>query len=236
LRFGSGQNFRVLDVGCGRGDLVYRIAQFFPKAECIGIDANAPSIARALEVTRENLRFIVGGFERIVDEGKFDAVICSEVIEHVMSFDTLLDAITAVMRPGGILSISTPSGWMYRLPRAYNVYKLLQSPRRFYRLYLKPEQNWQEALEIHPALLPSKLRRMVELRGFTKLSRQASLWWLLDRGPVYCCLQTLENWGWRASGLFAIHLVKFLDSLMNVVPLFRVFETRSIFLFEKNEA
>ncbi|WP_416897836.1 MAG: class I SAM-dependent methyltransferase [Minwuia sp.] len=233
LRFRRSDSFRILDVGCGRGELIGRIAEFFPKAECLGMDVNAPSIERARELERENLRFRVGGFEDVDAEARYDAVICSEVIEHVVEREALLDRLSAALKPGGVLSISTPSGWMYRLPSPYNIYKICQNPGRFHRLYLTPEKHWEEALAIHPALQPSKLRRMIESRGFRLMTRQSSLWWLLDQGLTYRTFRFLERRGWRNAGLSFQHMLRTLDSLMNALPLFRIFESRFILMLEK---
>jgi 2-polyprenyl-3-methyl-5-hydroxy-6-metoxy-1,4-benzoquinol methylase len=140
-------DFRLLDLGCGTGDLIARLAPQFPRAEFVGLDSNGPSIARALSRCTLRSTFNCSTFENV--RGIFDIVVCSEVIEHVSESDQLLDALRDHVAFGGHLSISTPSGWMFRTPRLYNVYKFLQSPRRFVRLYLRPEEHWQEAVTIH---------------------------------------------------------------------------------------
>lgn len=177
--------FRLLDVGCGTGDLLERLAERFPNAELVGIEPNEASIAAARQRGIPHCDFVNGGFEAARTMGQFDVVVCSEVFEHVLDTDGLLDVLADVLRPGGHLSFSTPSGWMYRTPRLCNAYKLVTSPRKFWRLHFHPEHHWTEALAIHPAIQPAKLRRRLELRGVQVVGRQSALWWLLDRGVAY---------------------------------------------------
>jgi 2-polyprenyl-3-methyl-5-hydroxy-6-metoxy-1,4-benzoquinol methylase len=227
------EHFRVLDVGCGRAELLNRIARHFPNSECLGLEPNGPSLATARGHGLANMTVFEGGFERARELGSFDVVICSEVFEHVLDKDGLLDTVASAVGPGGMLSISTPSGWMYRLPGPYNLYKLLQSPSRFCRLYLQPEQNWEEALTVHPAILPGKLRRMLERRGLVTRRRQSSLWWLLEPGALYCTFAFLERRGWSNAGIYFYHVVCVLEALMNLVPPLRIFESRFVLMCEK---
>ncbi len=230
---GKDSHFRLLDVGCGRGGLLNKIADYFPNSICVGLEPNEASLIEAQQRKRENIEFINAQFDQCHNIGLFDVVICSEVFEHVADNKGLLDGLAGFTKPGGRLSISTPSGWMYRTPRIYNAYKILIDPRRFYRLYITPEKNWDEALSIHPAILPSKLKRMVERRGFKLRVRQASLWWLWEQGPLFRSVSQLEKWGWQGAGIYLYHLISFLEALMNLIPPLRVLETRCVMMFEK---
>lgn len=229
---GSQQSFRLLDLGCGTGDLVARLAEQFPAAEFVGIDSNARSIAVAAARGLSRCTFVCAPFGAA--QGPFDIVVCSEVFEHVLETDELLNTLRDLVTSGGHLSISTPSGWMYRTPRAYNVYKLLQDPSRFVRLYLRPERNWAEAVTIHPAILPSRLRRLLEGRGFSLVLRQSALWWFQEPGAAY---STFRAWGRhqpaRAATAF-FHWIQLLEGAMNVFPPLRYFESRAILLMRKD--
>src|SRR5207302_422653 len=55
-------------------------------------------------------------------DGEFDAVLCSQVIEHVLDAPAALRELTRVLRPGGVLILSTDN--------ARNVVsKVLNAPR-----------------------------------------------------------------------------------------------------------
>jgi len=57
-------------------------------------------------------------------DGTFDAVICSEVLEHLPDYRGALDEMLRVLRPGGRLAVSVPRPWCericWRLARAYH--------------------------------------------------------------------------------------------------------------------
>lgn len=229
----SQDSFRVLDVGCGTGSLLESLARRFPNAEFVGIDPNVASIEAARRREIRRCRFENGGFDSVNALGQFDFVVCSEVFEHVLEKDRLLDVLMGALFPGGYLSFSTPSGWMYRTPRLYNAYKLLSSPRKFWRLYLRPEHHWPEALAIHPAILPAKMRRMLESRGLSVVGRQSSLWWLPEHGLCYRIARIFENGSNTSAALALYHFITFLEGLMNVFPPFRCFESRFVLLGRK---
>jgi glycosyltransferase involved in cell wall biosynthesis len=116
------QRDSVLDIGCGSS----RIILDLPKA--IGLD-----------ILQRKLRWIRAHHERVVrgdcrqlpfPDESFDAVICSEVIEHVPDGPELLGEINRVLRPRGTLVLGTPDyssrlwwvlEWIYGkvLPGAY---------------------------------------------------------------------------------------------------------------------
>jgi 2-polyprenyl-3-methyl-5-hydroxy-6-metoxy-1,4-benzoquinol methylase len=222
--------FKAIDVGCGDGDLLSHLAGQFPLAIFTGIDTNEKSISRASVRNVPRCSFLCESFA--VVEGLFDIVICSEVMEHVEASDRLLDKLRDLVTPGGYLSISTPSGWMYRTPRLYNIYKLVKNPRRFWRLYLRPEGRWPEAVRVHPGILPSKLRRKLENRGFSLVLRQSALWWFQEPGITE---KLFRAWGSRRAALLFFHLSQFMDAAMNLVPVLRCGETRAILLMQRRE-
>lgn len=194
----------------------------------MGVDSNAESVDRAR--ARCGPRRTVQCLPYTSVTGEFDIVVCSEVIEHVADLDHILDWLCDRVSSGGYLSISTPSGWMYRSPRLYNIYKCLQSPRRFVRLYLQPENQWCEAVVVHPVILPGKLRRRLEARGFALVLRLSALWWVQEPGALTWVFGRLGSS--RAAATF-YHWCRLLDSLLNVAPPLRCFESRAVLFMQR---
>lgn len=91
---------RSLDIGCGSS----RIVQTLPGV--VGMDLGI----HKLRWLRAPGRDLVQG--SITDlpfaDGAFDAVICSEVIEHIPRERVRLDEMVRVIRPGGLLILGTP--------------------------------------------------------------------------------------------------------------------------------
>lgn len=226
--------FRLLDIGCGTGDLIYQLSCLFPNAEFIGLDSNIQSIKESKRKTTENCCFIAGRYEESVALGPFDIVISSETLEHVETYTQFLDIIFRCIKDGGYLSISTPSGWMFRTPRFFNFKMILQDPRKFYRLYITPERHWKDAVKIHPAIQPSKLIKALQARGFILEKRQSSLWTMKsNRGIINYVLRQLEKRNPVMPGYILFSLSQCLEGLMNLCPPFRIFESRFILLMRK---
>ncbi len=113
---------RILDIGCGSG----RIIQDLPEA--VGLDVSLPK----LRFLRERHPHLVQAdvFALPFTDAAFDAVICSEVIEHVADRRPLFEEMTRVLQSGGTLILGTPDygrrlwwvlEWIYGkvLPGAY---------------------------------------------------------------------------------------------------------------------
>jgi SAM-dependent methyltransferase len=94
---------RVLDVGCGKGELAHDLAER-GGASVVGIDVLPEKIAFARErFAHPRVEYVeadVYGFE----SGKpFDAVVLSNVLEHLAEREALLRRIVTVARPARLL-------------------------------------------------------------------------------------------------------------------------------------
>lgn len=101
---------KVLDYGCGDGVLIYKIHK--EGAIGYGIDPSEIAIkyaAKEHEKRHSNVKFSsIEGYKSGFDKNYFDAVICSDVIEHVNQPVSLLREIERILKPGGRAIISTP--------------------------------------------------------------------------------------------------------------------------------
>jgi len=78
---------KILDVGCGTGEFIERLAKFYPHAQIIGIDIEPEHVARAREkcaVYGERIRIQKGdAYALSVPENSVDLVICRHVLQAV---------------------------------------------------------------------------------------------------------------------------------------------------------
>lgn len=102
---------RIIDLGCGLGHNVLPIAEAFPDAEVIGVDAGAPmlryGLARAKALGVENVRFIQGDVSQLdrFEDASFDWV-QSTMFLHETSVKTMpmiFKESRRLLRPGGIV-------------------------------------------------------------------------------------------------------------------------------------
>ena|SRR5437763_10581724 len=107
-------NDRVLDLGCGDGAFTSVLAG--AGAVTIGAEVAEAALARARE-RHPSLEFRLVGVEAPLpfEDGAFDLVWASEVIEHVADTARWLSEVRRVLAPGGRLLLTTPSHGRLRL-------------------------------------------------------------------------------------------------------------------------
>ncbi|HLY32762.1 MAG TPA: class I SAM-dependent methyltransferase [Ktedonobacterales bacterium] len=102
---------RVLEVGCGRGDLLTYLAQRFPGVEFTGIDISEVKIDHVERAKTPNLTFLAGDcVEPPAPQHTYDLIISSQVLEHFHPDDTPkhLHAVCQLLAPGGTYEMDTP--------------------------------------------------------------------------------------------------------------------------------
>lgn len=117
---------RLLDVGCGYGEILRNTKAAFR----FGLDTNQQALDRAKDLSGVNgPTFVLGEVDEIpFSSGYFDAVICSEVLEHVEDPSALITELTRVVKPGGYICISVPNEWVTTIGRALTGKKPWKSP------------------------------------------------------------------------------------------------------------
>lgn len=103
---------RICDLGCGSGYLAAQLVR--DGRSVVGVDASPTGIEVARSHHRHpRLGFVradVGSEEAVatLGAGSFDAVVSSDVIEHLYRPRALIAAAAGLLRPGGHLLVGTP--------------------------------------------------------------------------------------------------------------------------------
>ena len=105
---------QVLDVACGEGYGSSILARVAARVTGVDIDAEAVLHAQGTYGTASNLSFLQGSVTALAfADASFDLVVSFETIEHLAEQEQMLAEIRRVLRPDGILVISSPNRPVY---------------------------------------------------------------------------------------------------------------------------
>jgi hypothetical protein len=94
---------RVLDYGCGSGQVCIALAKSFPKAEVVGYDVDAASIEKAKTASNKSIRF-----QTEKPNGQFDLITICDCIHDLASPVEVLKEICKLLKADGTLFIVEP--------------------------------------------------------------------------------------------------------------------------------
>ncbi len=104
----------VLDIGCGFGRLALLCA-LHKASRVVAVDLSTPliktfeSIISLLKI--DNIETHIMDVENLkLEPNQFDVIFCCEVIEHLLNPAKLLKTIYSLLKPDGIVVLSTPNG------------------------------------------------------------------------------------------------------------------------------
>jgi ubiquinone/menaquinone biosynthesis C-methylase UbiE len=124
---------RILDAGCGTGEVASRLAELFPRAHVLGIDI----VDRHLDLARARYAHLASRltfehqsiFELPAPDRSFDLTICRHVLHSIPHPDRVIAEFARVTRRGGYLHL---------IPEDYGML-------HFQRSALDPRDFWHQA-------------------------------------------------------------------------------------------
>jgi ubiquinone/menaquinone biosynthesis C-methylase UbiE len=107
--YGLADDARVIDVGCGTGEIVRRLADMLPAATILGIDIHLEHLDRARECCAAfgaRVGFEVGdAFALPADDDGFDLGVCRHLLQAVPTPERVVHELARVVRPGGVVHL-----------------------------------------------------------------------------------------------------------------------------------
>ncbi|XP_035225911.1 ubiquinone biosynthesis O-methyltransferase, mitochondrial-like isoform X1 [Stegodyphus dumicola] len=186
------KGYSVLDVGCGGGLLSEPLARL--GASVTGLDPGSENIKVASEHAsqdpdlKDRLNYVCDTVENhVLSENKYDAVVCSEVIEHVNDVGTFVRSCADLTKDGGSLFFTT----INRTPVSYVVSIL--GAEYITGLVPRGTHEWNKFIT------PEELSELLQSLNCHVISVQGSMY-----NPV------TGKWSWCSSllNLYALHAVK----------------------------
>lgn len=102
---------RVVDLGCGTGQLTRLLHERTGAAETLGVDASPAMLERAAAVAGDGLRFLeadIGALDGMVD-GPVDVVFSNAALQWLPDHEAVLDRWAGFVGPGGQLAVQVPA-------------------------------------------------------------------------------------------------------------------------------
>jgi len=148
---------RILDVGCGRGELARALADAGARVTGVDYSSDAIAIAKSTHGAHPRLTFLEADVLEYPFPERFDVVIASDLVEHLepAALDALLRRIAALLDESGLLIIHTaPNLRHYQTEYAARVARardagvwLPRNPRTLYEDLMHINEQTPEGLK-----------------------------------------------------------------------------------------
>jgi 2-polyprenyl-3-methyl-5-hydroxy-6-metoxy-1,4-benzoquinol methylase len=103
-------DIKILDIGCGNGNISLALGSL--GYSVTGVDIDSTSIENARKINSfKNVQFNVLDANAFNVKDEFDAIVCSEVLEHLENPSELVQSIFSILKKDGILVATVPNGW-----------------------------------------------------------------------------------------------------------------------------
>jgi trans-aconitate 2-methyltransferase len=102
-------HMRVVDFGCGTGELTRTLHQHFGAAETIGIDSSETMLIKSAAFGGEMLRFHKGEIESFVADQPFDLIFSNAALQWVADHPSLFRRLTSFLAPDGQIAVQMPA-------------------------------------------------------------------------------------------------------------------------------
>jgi trans-aconitate 2-methyltransferase len=104
---------RIVDLGCGSGELTRTIADRWPHASVVGVDNSPQMLARSVDhVLPGRLEFVEGAIEAYAEPA--DLIFSNAALQWVGNHADLLPRLAGLVNPGGVLAVQMPFSHVQR--------------------------------------------------------------------------------------------------------------------------
>lgn len=104
----DGAGTRILDIGCGVGNITTVLASYRPNSTIVGLDISKTALRHAAKKD-ESVNWLAGEVSNLpfINES-FDYIFGFDIVEHVASPKALFNEIFRVLKPGGYVHFHIP--------------------------------------------------------------------------------------------------------------------------------
>ena len=182
---------KILDIGCGGGILAEALAA--KGAEVTGIDMAEMSLKVAkMHLHESGLKV---DYQKVTVEdfaeqhpARFDLVTCLEMLEHVPDPESIIDAASKLLKPGGCLFFSTinrnPKAFALAIVGAEYILNMLPRGTHEYRKFIKPSELAAVVRKNHLEVIDTTGMTYNPITRHYKLGRDTDVNYLMACGSL----------------------------------------------------
>ena len=100
-------HLKVVDLGCGTGELTRQLADALPDSDVTGLDSSPQMLEKAAAYAGPNLRFVQGDQAEL--SGEWDLIFSNAALHWTENHAELIAGLYHRLRPGGQIAVQVPS-------------------------------------------------------------------------------------------------------------------------------
>lgn len=181
----------VLDAGCGGGLLSEALAACGARVTAIDMDAASLAAARRhMQSGSFTIDYRQTTAEALAKQnpGRYDVVVCMELLEHVPQPASVVDACSRLVKPGGNLFFATVNrtwlAWLLVIVAAEHIMGIVPKGTHEYRKLIKPQELAQWGAAAGLKLENRSGLRYIPFGGYAALCRSTRMNYLMHFSPA----------------------------------------------------
>ncbi len=119
-------NMKVVDLGCGTGELTSKLADTLPASDVFGIDSSPQMLEKTQNWARSRLRFLLGDQADL--NGSWDLIFSNAALQWSENHEVLIPRLFHCLRPSGQIAVQVPSNHNHV---SHQVYREIASQELF---------------------------------------------------------------------------------------------------------
>ena len=115
----NADGLKILDAGCGEGHLLQKLYQKNNTNDYYGVDITPIALEKARLRFPQGKYYLANLAKMDFTDNFFDVIVITEVLEHVIDYEIVVNELKRVLKSGGILIITFPNEVLWTVSRFF---------------------------------------------------------------------------------------------------------------------